>query len=264
MRGFTLSRRRNLMASCVMIAALFAAGIAWAVLPQPANIVKASLLVKTDRYGHNVLGGNEYAQIRFLYLPGGGDIFQRRSLALPSDRVFEDIEARVTDLDGDGFNEVVVVESSDHGGAQLVVYGVPGPRGNSMLGEDIVKLAATPPIGRPFRWLAPAGIADFNGDGQNDIAYVETPHIGGILRIWTLRDGNLVEIASDYGYSNHRIGEDFITGGVRDCGDGPELVLPDAGWRRTMVARLNGDAIEAVTLSNEASGETITHALECR
>gem|GEM_PF-4659404 len=34
-------------------------------------------------------------------------------------------------------------------------------------------------------------IATLDGDGQNDIAYVETPHLGMTMRIVTLRDGEL-------------------------------------------------------------------------
>lgn len=132
-----------------------------------------------------------------------------------------------------------------------------------MNGKRFEKLAATPYIGRPFRWLAPAGIADFDGDGVKDVAYVETPHIGGILRIWSFRDNQPREIASAPGYSNHRIGENFITGGVRDCGNGPELVLPDAGWSRTLLSWYGGGEIESAVLANDAEPETIARALEC-
>jgi len=83
---------------------------------------------------------------------------------------------------------------------------------------------------------------DFDGDGVLDVAYVETPHIGGTLRIWSFADNEARQIASDPGYSNHRIGQNFITGGVRDCGKGPELVLPNAGWTKTILAWLGGGA----------------------
>ena len=76
-----------------------------------------------------------------------------------------------------GAPEVIVVESSQSGGARLAVYGY--DRG------ALRPVAATPEIGRRNRWLAPAGVADLNGDGQLDIAYVETPHLAGVLRIWT-------------------------------------------------------------------------------
>ena len=113
------------------------------------------------------------------------------------------------------------------------------------------------------------GVADFNGDGQMDIAYVDRPHLARTLRIWSFvpgglaRTGELREIASAGGLSNHRIGEDFITGGVRDCGAGPEMVLADAGWTSVMVARMVDGAIEAEPVAR-FSPEAIESALGCR
>jgi hypothetical protein len=235
------------------------------------GVTFAELINATDRYRHGVLGDT---------VEGGGLIILARDrdgrlslpcydyIYLPDDRVFEDLAPRIVDVDGDGLNDVVVVETQADTGASLAVYSyVPEAEPLKIRGIHrgrIRKIAATPHIGRAYRWLAPAGIADFDGDGQNDIAYVETPHIGGILRIWTMRDGDLMEIASDPGYSNHKIGQNFITGGVRDCGNGPELVLPDAGWRRTMLAWLGGGVIEAAVLAENAEPETIARALECK
>jgi hypothetical protein len=212
----------------------------------------------THRYGHGVLG--DAVEAGALVARNGitsslcGDLYR-----LPVDRVFEDIAPRISDVTGDGRADAVVVETSVTEGAQLAIYGFVSEDGFTTLR----KLAATPHIGRPYRWLAPAGIADFDGDGQNDVAYVETPHIGGILRIWTMRDGDLVEIASDPGYANHRIGQNFITGGVRDCGNGPELVLPNADWSQTLVAWLGGGVIEAAVLAEDATPETIARLMEC-
>jgi hypothetical protein len=39
------------------------------------------------------------------------------------------------------------------------------------------------------------------------------------------------------GLTNHRIGEAVISGGVRDCGQGPELILASKDWTRLMQVR---------------------------
>ncbi|MEM0923844.1 MAG: VCBS repeat-containing protein [Pseudomonadota bacterium] len=209
------------MLAAALVAALLH-GVAGAESPR---ITKAWLEEPTSRYGHDVLGGNEYAAM--VVLVSENAMTAPIRVTLPPDRVFEDIEARLADLDGDGAPEIVVVEAGRDGGAQLTVW--------TLTDGALTRIAATPPIGRAFRWLAPAGIADFDGDGQTDIAYVETPHLAGILRFWTLRDDALVEIAvPEPGFSNHRIGEDFITSHVRSCEGRPELLVPDRSWNTTL------------------------------
>ncbi len=173
------------------------------------------------RYGHAVLGDTP----EWAALDGPGGRF-----TLPEHRVFEDLAPRLADLDGDGRNEAVVVESDTGLGARLSVYALPEEGAPQLL-------AATPFVGRTFRWLAPVGIADLDADGRLEIAYVETPHIGGTLRIWTLRDGALVQEYAARGFSNHRIGQDFIPGGIRDCGAGPEIVTADTEWSRVLLTR---------------------------
>ena len=37
-------------------------------------------------------------------------------------------------------------------------------------------------------------------------------------------------MAERQGLTNHRIGDDFITGGLRDCGARPELIVVSADW----------------------------------
>jgi len=69
---------------------------------------------------------------------------------------------------------------------------------------------------------------------------VDRPHLAKILKIARFRGGRLEPVAELRGFSNHRIGDDFITGGVRDCGGGAEIVIPDADWQRIMAVHLEG------------------------
>ncbi len=67
-------------------------------------------------------------------------------------------------------------------------------------------LAETPPVGTPHRWLTPAGVADFDGDGRPDIALVRMPHAAGVLELWAWRDGSLTRTLEINDVSNHAIG----------------------------------------------------------
>jgi hypothetical protein len=191
------------------------------------RILRADLAEPTDRYAHAVLG--DALEWGALTLVLDGDPETTITLRLPETRVFEDIAARLADVTGDGLPEVVVVEADLDLGASLAVYGPAG------------KLAATPFIGQPNRWLAPAGIADFDGDGQVEIAYVDRPHILGELVFVRMEGPRLVETARLAGLTNHRIGDDFISGGVRECGQGPELILASRDWTR-IIGVVDGQA----------------------
>ncbi|MCV2887107.1 FG-GAP repeat domain-containing protein [Ruegeria aquimaris] len=200
---------------------------AWA--PRDADLrLFAAYAVKTDEYGHGVLGGLRDAKALTIHVsrPGDPRITCPAEVTLPPGHVFEDIAPRLADLDGDGMPEVIVVRSSASEGARLEIYD-----------RRARLVAATPHIGTRFRWLAPAGIGDLDGDGYMEIAYVDRPHLSKTLRIWRYRDGALTELAALPGLSNHRIGEEFITGGLRNCGTGPELVLASGDWRQVMRVR---------------------------
>ncbi len=180
-----------------------------------ANIVEARYGGPVERYGHRVLGNTpEYSQLNLRLSDGTS-----KRLTLPRTRVFEDTTPRLVDLNQDGKTEVMVVESDLQKGARLAVYNSDG------------LMTATPFIGQRYRWLAPIGVADFNRDGQLDIAYVETPHLTGTVRIVT-QDGEwLDQIAAARGLTNHRIDDTKIFGGIRDCGRGPEMILVKFPWR---------------------------------
>ncbi|WP_168797989.1 FG-GAP repeat domain-containing protein [Pacificoceanicola onchidii] len=201
----------------------------------------------TTRYAHGVLGDDvEYGALK-LWVQG-----LVKTVILPQDRVFEDLEPRLVDVDLDGCNDVIVVESQADRGAQLAAYAGSGE-----------KIAATPHIGRRNRWLAPIGAADMDGDGHVEIAYIDRPHLAKTLRVWRFKDGGLTEVASAPGFTNHRIGWDYIEGGVRDCGQGPEMIVADGGWQRVIALQLEGGRLTSRDLGRYASS-AVEAAMACK
>ncbi|WP_171207727.1 MULTISPECIES: VCBS repeat-containing protein [unclassified Ruegeria] len=198
------------------------------------TIVAARYTEPTTRYAHGVLGDNiEFGALEITVQSDArqsGGTQTVLTIRLPKNRVFEDLAPRLADVDLDGTNEVVVVESHQDTGAQLAIYNAAGE-----------KFAATPHIGTRFRWLAPVAILDLDSNGHVEIAYIDRPHLAKTLRIWRFIDGGLTEIATLPNLTNHRIGEDFISGGVRDCGASPELIVANANWSRLIsVSYQNG------------------------
>jgi hypothetical protein len=168
-------------------------------------------------YGHAILGQTpEWTELR-----GPGWILRPRA------GFFEDITPRVVDVTGDGVAEILSVQTDLRLGARLIVVSAKG---------EIV--AATPYIGQPHRWIAQAGVGDFDGDGRIEIAYVDRPHLAKELVFLRLEGAKLREVARMAGFANHRIGDAQISGGVRNCGAGDEVVLASGDWTRVMAVRI--------------------------
>ncbi|GGL69998.1 FG-GAP repeat domain-containing protein [Wenxinia marina] len=205
------------------------------------------------RYDHFVLGRQTEPSSLWVDLPGNHGLCGTQA-ALDESHVFEDVAPRLGDLDGDGTNEVIVVRSHVDRGAQIAVYGHDG--------TDLRLLATTPYIGQAHRWLAPVGATDLDGDGAVEIAYVDRPHLARVLRVWRWTDGALTEVAAVSGVTNHRIGEPAITGGVRDCGAGPEMIVASADWSRLLALTFDGAAVAARDLG-PFSAAAVTTAMTC-
>jgi hypothetical protein len=156
----------------------------------------------------------------------------------------------------------VLVLSSATRGASLAAYDVQG--------DAILLEAQTPYVGQPHRWLNPAGIADFDGDGALEVAFVAMPHLVKRLEVWTLAGNGFEHVASLDDVSNHRLDSSHI--GMAAVGDfdgngTPDLAVPNggrdalrllgfAGGKAREIARLplGGAADGAISARPDAGG----------
>lgn len=236
----------------------------FALLATPVDgetVLTAQFAEPTSRYQHGILGDAiEWGELQIT--TNNVDTGSRQTAAvdrttdymfrLPLDSVFEDVAPRLWDVDGDGGVEVVVVETSVHQGAQLAVYDHRGKR------------AATPYIGQRNRWLAPIGAADLDGDGTMEIAYIDRPHLAKTLRIVSIEGDLLAEEIAGAGFTNHRIGERDIAGGVRDCGNGPEMIVASADWSQLVAVTYDGTALNARQIGTDTTRPGFAAAMACQ
>lgn len=208
------------------------------------DIAEAWYAGETTRYRHGALGDAIEAESLAVQLADG----PMASYRLGPDEVFEDLEPRIVDLDRDlvGRDEVVAIVSSLDRGAAVTVFAI-GPDGEGR--PALLQLARSRPIGTANRWLNIAGIADFDGDGFIEIAYVDRPHILGDLVFLEWRGGRLAEQARLGGYANHMNGsrvQDLSE--VADVdGDGrPDVVVPVLGFGALAAVRLSVDGAREI------------------
>ena len=211
-----------------------------------ADVTAARYAEPTDRYTHGVLGDAiEFGAL--VMIVDGEEVLLR----LPETHVFEDVAPRLIDIDQDGVHEVMVIETKMTEGARLSIYDGAG---------ELV--AATPHIGRTNRWLAPVGAADLDGDGHVEVAFVDRPHLAKTLRVWRYVDGDFTEVATLGGVTNHRIGEVDIAGGIRDCGNGSEMIVASANWARLVAVQLSGDLV-ATDIGSHRGRDSFAVAMGC-
>lgn len=212
------------------------------------SIRYARLTHPTTRYAHGVIG--DAIEAGGLAVETENHAFL--TLTLGADAVFEDRIARIVRLDSE--DGVLVVKSYLERGAALAFV-----RADSNAIRIVAESAA---IGTPHRWLNPIGIADFDGDGRDEIAAILTPHIGGQLTLYRQDNGALREAYRIGGFSNHSIGSrELGWSAIVDAnGDGtPDIVVPDterhalrivtfAGGRFAELARVSLPAALASSL----------------
>ncbi len=230
-----------------------------------ATIVKAWYAKPTGRYKHDVLGDAIEAGALVVETDRG----VRLKYLLQETDVFEDITPRLADLDGDGKTEVITIQSNLLAGASIAIYQVSN--------NTLVRSAQSRYIGRPFRWLNIAGIANYTGNRTPEIALVITPHIGGILELYKFHQGKLFRLFAERGFSNHFIGsrEQRLSASYLDTSSRRvNLALPSAdrkslmimatgarGWIQKGIAHLPAPIDKAIGVSLNGGRATFTLGL---
>ena len=206
--------------------------IAWAWLGSP-----------TDRYPHTALGSRTHAGSVHVVTAAPAGLLQEVIYRLPFNRVFEDLALRLADLDQDGRDEIIVIEADVLRGASVVVLGLE----DSQNGGTLKEKARSPAAGSTFRWLNPVGVADFDGDGKQDIAAVITPHIGGELTLYHYRPPQLVPYAKAMDTSNHLMGSPELQLAVimQLPGQRPTIIVPDMSLKALHALRWEGSGANA-------------------
>ena len=169
-------------------------------------------------YTHGVLGDKLEATVITII---DADALSTSEIAIKDGDVIEGLSPIWVDLNADGSREIIVTQSNEQTGARIVVYN-----------EDGSVLAESDPIGKKFRWLHQLAAAQFIPGGNLEIALVQTPHIGGILKILKLEGDKLINAAELPGYSTHSIGSRNLD--------------------TALAADLNGDGIVEILLPNQA------------
>ena len=215
----------------------------------------AGFAQESVEYDHHILGSLGDMKLLTIHvrLPDSNRITCPAEALLGPGEVFEDIAPRIVDIDNDGMPEVIVVQTDIRRGARLAIYD-----------RRAHLVAATPYIGQTHRWLAPLGADDLDGDGNVEIAYVDRPHLARILRVWRFRNGTLTEVAQAPGHTNHAIGDETISGGLRFCDLRNEIVTLSPDRRRILVTTLAEDRLTTRDHAAFTGPGSLTSALLCR
>ncbi len=148
----------------------------------------------TERYNHRVMGDG---------IEGGGLVVVMDSvfyeLALADNYVFEDIRPRLYDVDQDGNLEIITIRTEITQGAGIMIY--------KILNNQLHEYAYVPEIGQSSRWLNLVTLNDLDEDGIVELVWIQTPHIGGILKVAKVQAGALTVLDELSGYSNHGYGD---------------------------------------------------------
>ncbi|AHZ21942.1 hypothetical protein C439_05615 [Haloferax mediterranei ATCC 33500] len=179
----------------------------------------------TDEYGHGALGDS---------LEGGSivaidtDDWMVSRFSPPEGTVFEGTAPIVTWLDRDPA-QLVATASDAQDGARVVA-----------IDTDTGAIRSGPPVGTGNRWRHTLAVDSFGPNGEEEIAAVRTPHIGGVAEFYRPTDNALELVATDNGgYQSHVLGSRNLDGGLSGTfSDGNQALLLVPTRDRTELAFL--------------------------
>lgn len=155
--------------------------------------ISARYVDPTGRYDHGILGDK---------IEAGGLLVVKNNkeyyFKLDTNFVFEDIRPRLKDIDNDGDIEFITIQTSLQLGASVAIY--------KIINDKLVLFVQSNYIGTTHRWLNIAAIDDLDNDGKVEIAWIQTPHIGGVLKIGRIEGDSLHILDEITGVSNHQNG----------------------------------------------------------
>lgn len=154
----------------------------------------AQYAIPTEKYTHGILGDAIEAEQLVVVVDS---IFYEYKLS--DDYVYEDIRPRLYDVDGDSNLEFITIRTHVSKGAGIAIY--------KIVDEQLQEYAYLPEIGTSSRWLNVVTINDLDDDGVVEIVWIQTPHIGGIIKAAKVNAGMLHVLSEKSQYSNHAIGE---------------------------------------------------------
>lgn len=156
--------------------------------------IYAQYSMPTDKYKHGILGDNIEATQLVVVVD---NVFYEHTLT--DNYVFEDLRPRLYDVDNDNILEFITIRSNVNSGAGIVIY--------KIVEKRLVEYSKVTEIGRSYRWLNIVTINDIDNDGVVELVWIETPHIGGILKVAKISEGTMKVLDSASKFSNHAIGE---------------------------------------------------------
>ena len=206
------------------------------------STVYAQYVQPTTRYTHGILGDAVEAG-QLVVLRNGISYVH----TLGDQYVFEDLKPRLFDVDGDGQVEIIAIRTHVQKGAGIVIYKIEN--------ETLTEFAWVEEIGNAFRWLNIAAIYDLDSDGIVELAWIQTPHIGGTLRVARVQTGKLAVLAESSFYSNHAIGEiNLCLSVVTQLGNVTTLYVPTQDRRQIVGFQFSGGSLQ--------NTETITQTVD--
>ncbi len=153
-------------------------------------------------------------------------------------------------FDDDGAPDPLVVRFSPGHGTEIVAI---------VRGRDHIIIAAHPDAAD----LAPVAITSLSGRPGQAVAYLETARDMSVLHIVQVNAGEVQDRLSLEGFADPTGRDPRVVDFVRDCGDGPELVLPSTNWTTLDKIRLIPDGLERATIARKPDFSRLVRALEC-